>query len=289
MARRVEGSISTAYISWSSRDAGTFARFARCVALNQTLALGGCASPREPSLAEEPSRGELADDPSRGEAASPAPSAVARRVSIADLPGLTKPATSTPTTAELGPRSRASEGRTRANGIEVRTVCGDSYCIDGIRDIVSNETFLPARLSADDRTIAGAGWLERVVRITLADDAHVSAYVAESSLSGGAHANNVLACATFDRKSRRRIGLKDVLPQARHGAKKLQSLFAEPVKAFNLLGATLDGERFVVRETGILLGVKGEVIVCAQGPYPSQSGSVIELSVGRIPSAYLLD
>lgn len=178
---------------------------------------------------------------------------VARRVSIRDLFHVR--AFDDLTTAELPRRSAAAKGsREPAVGIEVITHCTPDACVDGVRDAASGSVLVAAALSADDRAALSASdgaWLERVARTAYVSARFVSLYIAESSYTGGAHANNVLTCATFDRRTGREVTLGDVLVGAPHLRARVQALLDHPNLAIDVLGEPLDGPGFTL-SSGLL-------------------------------------
>ncbi len=85
-------------------------------------------------------------------------------------------------------------------GVELWTRCQSGTCLDVLVDTRSGLTLLDAEGLGEIDVEAGH-WLERRARITYADDQIVSALVAESSFTGGAHTVNDLRCQTWDRAS----------------------------------------------------------------------------------------
>ncbi len=226
------------------------------------------------------------------ETAGPTP--LARKLNISELDDIVRPE-SRPTTAELGRRTRPTREELPGN-LTVETRCGRNWCVDGL---ISNNTVLIApELQPDEaKALRDPGaWLERVIRVAWQDDAHVSAYVAVSEFSGGAHANNQLSCRSFARKPGRALSLKQVF-QPRFAELLLSGtprLFDDTV-SLEELGEPLDAAGFQVDPQGFrfgragrLKGTRPEVILCAQGPYPSDSGTILELSVEALPVGYLL-
>jgi hypothetical protein len=215
-------------------------------------------------------------------------------LSISDLPDLRAPGPG-PTTAELARRSSADEGTSEVGpGIAIVTHCIGDSCVDGLEDTATGAMLISAALSADEMALVGtdgSGWVERVVRVSYVSDRYVSAYIAESSFSGGAHANNVLSCATYDRAKARPAPLADVLGGAPHVLPDVQALLNDEDLSMEVLGTNSEGGLVVRGDYLLTQGARGPaaaVVLCADGSYPDASGSVLEIPLDQIPVEYLL-
>ncbi len=189
----------------------------------------------------------------------PIPSGV-NVVRIDDLPGA-RPRSDIPTTAMLGRRSKP--GSTTAQGMTVITVCGETYCTDGLRDERSGSLLVDPAPTPDEREVERqGGWLERVLRVVYVSEDFVSLYVAESSLSAGAaHANNRLSCTTYDRHTGHALPL-----DARLQPDVDQALRSEPLYLTTLRGSLVKSD---------------ELVVCAEGTDPIASGTIAEVHFRR--------
>ena len=210
-------------------------------------------------------------------------------VEMKDLPGVERPEPASPlarlaeaTTAELPRRERPDPDRTLPAGLRVTTRCRDTWCADGLL-VGKKKTLIAPEPRAADRGWLRKGWLERVVRVVWQDEKRVSVYVAESWFEdGSAHVNNALQCRTFDLRSGRVLALADVLPGGaadRALAQARRQLASDDgelggVKSFK---TTKGGFRFRAGESGG--DGPPDVVVCAQGPYPSESGTIVEMKV----------
>jgi hypothetical protein len=120
-------------------------------------------------------------------------------------PAPTRDPTLRASTARLSSRASAAEepredrGSVEA-GVELWTRCRGGSCVDTLLDTRSGLTLLDAEGLGEILTEEGH-WLERRAQITQANHHLVSALVAESSFTGGAHAVNDLRCQTWDRSS----------------------------------------------------------------------------------------
>lgn len=230
----------------------------------------------------------------RPETVAPAPR-FATPLGIADLEGVVR--ASGVTTAMLGGRAHDSEIELPGD-LRVVTRCGAHGCVDGL--VAGRRTLIPAALAAAEEKALRDGdgyFLERVVRVPWSDERHVSAYVAESELSGGAHANNHLSCRTFERAGGRALMLADVLPprSAALLLAKVQALLDDPNAAIDAgLGfdASTDWSRYHVTPTGFRFasapGDAPAILLCAEGTYPLASDSMLEIDPDAVPVRFLL-
>jgi hypothetical protein len=122
-----------------------------------------------------------------------------------------------PTTAMIREYPAPSSGvRQQMGAVSVPAVCKEGYCKDGIFDAQTGREILPITPSPDEREILGApGDFVDAVRLTSVDDRWISAYLGQTEYSGGAHSNNELECAVFDRRTGRRVELQDVVGKRR--------------------------------------------------------------------------
>lgn len=206
-------------------------------------------------------------------------SLLGRRVSIADLPAISAPASSVDTTAMLATRGEPASA-VEIDGLRFPTGCGPGYCVDGAALIASDRPLLRAEPDRIDRAVlrAEGAWLERVVRPASQTPDTVSLYVATSSYSGGAHAQNELRCSTFARSSGRPIRLDDLLP-----ARAARRILAR-------LRQGLPDARFDARSLRLELGPLDDLraVLCGEGDDGGASGTTIEVSLDDLPALLLL-
>ena len=216
-----------------------------------------------------------------------------RRVDISDLDDVVQ--VTGVSTAALGRRS-GSASMELPSGVRIETRCGPTWCVDGLT--AGGTTLIPAALDAEEERAygEGGGELERVIRVVWSDDAHVSVYVAQTEYSGGAHANNTLACRTFDTRSGRALGLRDVLPSESVELllKKVPPLLDDPETAIAVLGKPIEERGLSLDERGFRFGRPGStraaspsLILCAEGEYPRSSSTILEIPLQAIPAGYL--
>lgn len=218
----------------------------------------------------------------------------ARRVKVGQLEGVETP--SGITTAELKRRT-ASREQEVGPGIRIITRCSDNWCVDGLQ--VDGRTVIAPSPSLEEKKVyqSEGEWLEQVIRVAWESDRYISIYIARSEFSGGAHANNTIICRTYRRAGGKLLSLEDVLPavSANRLLNKARDLFNED-KAFDVLGDSLNAQGFELKlkdfrfeRTAEHRGENPEIILCAQGPYPSGSAELLELRVEAFPVAYLLE
>jgi hypothetical protein len=196
-----------------------------------------------------------------------------------------------PTTAML--IRRASPGvRTLPNDLQVETRCGANWCVDGLAS--ADHVLLPAEPDAEalEGLAEPDAWLEQVVRVAWQDERYVSAYVAQSEFSGGAHANNILQCRTFDVRSGRALSLQEVLPPAAaDGLLARATRFVDPDPARDGPAPDIDASGFAFVARGFRFAgpppgpeAVPAIVLCGEGDYPRESGSVLELPIEALPA-----
>ena len=216
-----------------------------------------------------------------------------RFVAIGDLDGIARAAGRG---TALLPRRSADAAVDLPDGVRIVTHCGATWCVDGLT--VGDKTLIPAVLDAEEAETYGAdgAMLERVIRVAWSDETHVSIYVAESAYSGGVHADNSLACRSFDVATGRLLGLGDVLPAASVEllGKRIAPLLDDPDAAIEALGAPIEASGFALTNDGFRFGTataRGApgtaIILCAEGP-DSDSSRVLEIPLDNLPAGYLL-
>ncbi len=216
------------------------------------------------------------DAPAAAPVPEPAPQAQVRLVRLDTL--LPTPPSSVPTTAMLRPRAPPPSGqREQVGEVAVMTQCGSGHCVDGLRDLRSGKTLLATTLTPDEEElVATSATFERAVRIAYVGEAHLSAYQGFTEVSGGAHANNELACATWERQSGQRVKLSEVVPEAE--AHALTERASEVLQEF--LEET-GHPRYHLEEASFLLDSENRrVTFCALAPFVV-AGTIIEVSVDR--------
>ncbi|WP_309892744.1 hypothetical protein [Archangium sp.] len=243
------------------------------------LAFVGCrrgANPQGPGTTV--SDGGLLPDSGMGPASASAPedASRARLVRLNEL--IPTPPSPVPTTAMLRSRSMPASGRREQVGdIIVTTQCGPRYCTDGLRDTRSGLDLIPTALTAEEHElVAASAEFERAVRIAHLGDSYLSAYRGATEFSGGAHANNELACGTWDRRTGRQLRLSELVPPAE--ARALHQRAAVALQEF--LEET-GRPRYMLDEASFLYdSARQRVTFCALAPMVV-AGTVIEIPVER--------
>jgi hypothetical protein len=174
-------------------------------------------------------------------------------LSLTDLAG---PPPGGLTTAMLSTRGTPGPADTDGSAaLTVSTSCGPEFCVDGLHDDAFGRWLVPASVTLDEAPILAAdGWLDRRVFLATASLQWVSAFVGLSEFSGGAHANNDLACRTFDRRTGRPARLADVVGEARSA-----ELLARAA-------VTADAD-YTPRDDAFLVGPDDAITLCAEAPF----------------------
>jgi hypothetical protein len=178
----------------------------------------------------------------------------------------------------LRSRSLPPLGRREQLGdIVVTTQCGPRYCVDGLQDLRSGRELMGMALTDEEKElVAAAAGFERAVRVANLGEIYLSAYQGFTETSGGAHANNALACATWDRRTGRQIRLLEVVSGVEASVLKEQATMA--LQEF--LEET-GRPRYTLDETSFLYdSAKQRITFCALAPFAA-AGTVIEISIDR--------
>lgn len=202
--------------------------------------------------------------------------------------------------------ARSSKEETSWPGLSMitRSSSGDEakkYRIDGVYDSDAKQELIPAALTEDDKeTMGDSGWLERVLKITFANKELVSMRIGKAWLSpGAAHSNSYVGCATFSRRTKKKLGLSDLMSRdlARHLKSRIEALLLDYELALNVLGATLAEETggLEVNPTGFRLesderhvGSAPRLVLCLDVPVPgAHMGQMVEIFVDRLPVLHL--
>jgi hypothetical protein len=180
----------------------------------------------------------------------------------------------------LGRRHEATN-EARPGGIQIQTRCGANWCVDGL-SVNGRSLVAPVLTPGEARSLGErTSWRERVLRISWQDESFVSMYFAESEYSGGAHANNILRCRTFDSRNARAITLRDLT-----GAKAAERLLVDAKATLGELGNdsefnfTMEGFR-LVRSPSSHDG-QPAIVLCGEGEYPRNSGVILEARVDLV-------
>lgn len=275
-------------------------RLSTILALVMFGGIVGCQKPTGDTgsspVPSETGSGPTSDDMVNHETApEPDPSSegfdLTRRLGIGDLADIPSPGGPAPTTAALPRRSEGAERRTTWPGLVVHTTCRGDVCLDSLVDDGTTVIEPTASETPDE------GWIERVVRVPWANGEYVSAYIATSRRTGdAAHANNRLRCHTFRRQNGEPLSLEKVLGEsaASRLIAKANSLLDEAC-AIEVLGRPLDAagytftlEGFRFGRTAAHDGPRPEIILCAEGPHPRDSGHILEMRLEAMPVGYLL-
>jgi hypothetical protein len=214
-----------------------------------------------------------------------------RRLGIQHVDDIRTPDHPTPTTAALARRSTDGKRQTKWPGLVVQTTCRDNVCLDGLAD--GDTTVIePTASDAPDE-----GWMERVVRIPWANSEYVSTYIATSRYTrGAAHTNNRLRCRTLRRRTGEPVTLEDILGEtsANRLVAKANGLL-DANRAIDILGRSLDASGYTFTAESFRFGrtpdhdrPHPEIILCAEGPYPRDSGHILEMRPQAMPVGYLL-
>jgi hypothetical protein len=117
---------------------------------------------------------------------------------------------------------------------------------------------------------------ERAVRVATVTSHYVSVYQGFTQYSGGAHANNSLACATWARGTGRQVRLSEILPLTE--VKTLRERATIALQDFrDETGRppyTLDEESFLYDEEA------RRVVFCALAPFVV-AGTIVEVPLNR--------
>ena len=145
--------------------------------------------------------------------------------------------------------------RERLGDVAVVSRCPDSEsCLDGLLDGRTGKYLLAPVPTRDEREVLAApGTVQRVVRLVAVSRRYVSVYLGDSTLSSGAaHANNSLDCATYSRRTGRRLTLEDVVPPARARTLRRQAraLVADAAERHPGVPTALAPRSFLLDATG---------------------------------------
>lgn len=214
-------------------------------------------------------------------------------VSVSALDGIVPPTGIT--TAMLGQRQADAVVDDDA-GLRIVTRCRGHACVDGLT--LNGRVLVKPELDAADAAVyrQGNAWMERVIRVVWPGQGRVSIYVAESEYSGGAHANNSLACRTYDTKTGRMLRLRDVMPaaSARRVMTRVGALLSDVNRGIDVLGEivpegySLDERGFRLGRSDSPRGIGPELYLCAEASGP-RGGTVLEIRLDAIPTWYLLE
>jgi len=200
----------------------------------------------------------------------------ARLVRLNEL--IPTPPSPVPTTAMLRPRSMPPSGRREQVGdIIITTQCGPHHCTDGLHDTRSGLDLMPTALTVEENEfVAASAEFERAVRIAHLGETYLSAYRGFTEFSGGAHANNELACGTWDRRTGHQLRLSEIVPPTEARALHQQALVVlqEFLEETGRPRYTLDEGSFLYDS------IRQRVTFCALAPM-SVAGTVIEISIER--------
>lgn len=121
-----------------------------------------------------------------------------------------------PSTAMVRMRSQPKGGeRERIRDVAVVSRCDERSCLDGLRDLRTGRDLLsPEPTRSEKEVLDASGSVQRVVKLAHVGEDFVSVYMGSTELSGGAHANNNLRCATYDRRTGRPVELAKIVPRA---------------------------------------------------------------------------
>lgn len=145
--------------------------------------------------------------------------------------------------------------RERMEEVAVVSRCPrDGSCFDGLMDGRTGKLLLaPVPTREEREVLEGPGTVQRVVRLVAVSRHSVSVYLGDSTLSAGAaHANNSLGCATYSRRTGRRLTLEEVVPRrrARMLRRQAQALATEYAGHHWGMPTTLAPESFLLDATG---------------------------------------
>ena len=188
------------------------------------------------------------------------------------------PPSSFPSTALVRMRSQPEGGeRERLQDVAVVSRCDERSCLDGLRDLRTGRDLIALAATRDEREILDVpGSVQRVVKLAYVSDDVISIYTGATELSGGAHANNELACATYDRRTGRPVDLTKVVPPPE--APTLLRRASEKLKAF-LRESGHQG--YQIHKTSFLYdAASARVTLCALAPMP-MDGTIIAVPLQR--------
>jgi|GEM_PF-3182507 len=186
------------------------------------------------------------------------------------------PPSPVPTTAMLRARSLPPSGRREQVGtIAVATECGPGYCSDGLLDLSSRRVLVATMPTAAEReSLAGPGTFERALKVAYSGDSYVSVYQGYTEFAGGAHANNELSCATWDRRGGRKVSMSDIVSH-----RQVKSLEERAVAALEDFLTETGHPRYTLDEESFLYDEANQrFILCARAPYVME-GTIVEILV----------
>lgn len=177
------------------------------------------------------------------------------------------------TAARVRKRLQPPDGvRERVEDLVVTSRCAEDSCFDGLRDLRTGRELIPTEPTAGEREVLAApGYLQRVVRIATVSERYVSLYLGDSSYSGGAHANNGLVCATYDRRTGRPLKLSQVVPAAE--ARALTRKASRMLTAF--LSRHAEVEHTLRPASFLYDAATRRISLCAEGDMPVAGSALL--------------
>lgn len=163
--------------------------------------------------------------------------------------------------------------RERVGDMVVITRCDMDYCVDGLRDDRRGQELMTTALTEDEKELASASaTFERAVRIAHLTEDSVSVYEGFTEYSGGAHANNSLACSTWNRRTGRRVLLSELSSATKGKALEARAaiLLQEFLDETGRPGYEIDEASFLYD------GLNQRVVLCALAPYVV-AGTIVEI------------
>jgi hypothetical protein len=167
--------------------------------------------------------------------------------------------------------AQAEGGLTRAITVQ------GGITVEGLHD--GKRVLIPAQPTADERaSVCGGGsWLERQVDVRHVDDDWISVQTTTRWwCHGAAHSHQEVDCATWHRRSGRRLKLAELLGPAvaRQLRRRLGVLHQDEDQALALMGRKLPRTTF--SHEALLIGSSGDLSLCFTGP--DEDAEIIRLA-----------
>lgn len=197
-------------------------------------------------------------------------------------------------------------------GFVRHTKCHKNFCIDGLRDVKTQQYIIAPNLTPEEREhFSENGWFERYVSVastasrlrklsneTEYVDHYVSLYVGHVWYShGAAHSNALLTCQTHLIRENKKISLNEMIPgnRAKQIIDHVNVLSLNPETAVTILGSNLTTAdiAYTAHLHGFRL-VQGpsdepSLILCLEQTVPGAGmGTIHEISAENLPILYLM-